>query len=274
MERRVRFRWTHDTGRLVAGWFRHLAAVLWKCRRVTYADPETDERAVRIGTACPDCVCEAVSVGRHGSPGRIRNHENLRSVLIAPGDLQNDQIAITLITHAERKGVSVLRGGASDDEFRRIIQSRIRDARRQRFHGIASVPCARIRTLVAENDGVQRRAGDRLYSVLDSDMPGLPNHADVFATVPRPHERNGPKAAWRTEREKLLNLFLEHFADPQTSVLESYDTSASTDCLLPFVKAKAEKLAKLEQRSLSSWLELVVEQAIETAEAAEKPKRR
>jgi hypothetical protein len=44
--------------------------------------------------------------------------------------------------------------------------------------------------------------------------------------------------------------------------------------LLPSLKAKAQKLAKLERRSLSSWLELVVERAIEAGEAAEKPKRR
>ena len=75
-----------------------------------YASPETEDRAVRKDTTCPNCICEGVSVGRHGSPGVVRHVETLYSVLIAPADLENDQIAVTMITHAEKKGMSVAKG--------------------------------------------------------------------------------------------------------------------------------------------------------------------
>jgi hypothetical protein len=136
-------------------------------------------------------------------------------VLIAPGDWQNDQIAITVITHAEKKGMSVLRGSASNEEFRRILQRRIRDANKQTFLGVATTSCARIRALAAKANSEQRLRGDRFYCVLDTDMEGLPNHADIFATVPHPHATHGHKTAWRREREKLLTLFLEDIADPK-----------------------------------------------------------
>jgi hypothetical protein len=45
--------------------------------------------------------------------------------------------------------------------------------------------------------------------------------------------------------------------------------------MAPSLKVRAEKLAKLDRRTLSAWLELAVEHAVEAAEAAvEKPKRR
>jgi len=42
----------------------------------------------------------------------------------------------------------------------------------------------------------------------------------------------------------------------------------------PSLKPRLEAAAERDRRSVSSWLELAVEQAIEAAEAAEKPKRR
>jgi hypothetical protein len=51
--------------------------------------------------------------------------------------------------------------------------------------------------------------------VLDTDMKGLPHHADVFATVPRPHESKNAKAAWRKERDKLMELMLADFSAPE-----------------------------------------------------------
>jgi hypothetical protein len=143
----------------------------------------------------------------------VRAAETLFSVLVAPVDLKNDQIAITVITHAERKGMSVLRQSATDNEFRKILATRIKDAAR-RFHGVVPVSCADIRGLAATENGDQRRRGDRFYCVIDTDMDGLPNHADIFATVPRPHETKDAKVAWRKEREKLLALMLRDFSSP------------------------------------------------------------
>ncbi len=150
-------------------------------------------------------------MGRYGTPGRVDPSEILYSVLIAPGDLKNDQIAITLITHAERKGMSVLREAASDEEFKSIVKARIKNPD-QSFHGVAHVRCGDVQSLRAKESDQQRSSGDRLYYVLDTDIDGLPNHADIFATVPRPHEKNSHKAAWRKDREKLLELMLKEFS--------------------------------------------------------------
>jgi hypothetical protein len=170
---------------------------------------------VRIGTQCPHCICEHFSVGRHGSPGKVQNSETLYSLLIAPGDLKNDQIAITVMTHAERKGMSVLRQKASDEEFRKIISDRIKDPSKQHFHGVVPVACSDVRKIRAEKDTEQRKSGDRLYYVLDTDMEGLPHHADIFATVPRAHPVMTAKAAWRSERGKFMELLLRDFSPAQ-----------------------------------------------------------
>jgi hypothetical protein len=110
--------------------------------------------------------------------------------------------------------MSVLRQNATNDEFKKILRTRIKDASKQYFHGVVPVSCGDIRALAATENGDQRRRGDRFYCVLDTDMDGLPHHADVFATVPRPHESKNAKAAWRMERARLLTLMMQDFSPP------------------------------------------------------------
>jgi hypothetical protein len=155
-----------------------------------------------------------ISVGRHGSPGRVRTSEALHSVLVGPADLSGDGIAITLITHAERKGMSVLRDAASDTEFETIISQRVKGDPKRWFHGVASLHAADVRSLSADADTELRSAGDRLYCVFDTDMAGLPHHADIIATMPRPHDKKKPKDAWRTERGRMLALMLNQISTP------------------------------------------------------------
>ncbi len=212
MERRNFLRWTIAARRFVPNWF---LALVFKthCVENTYVNPETDGKAVRIGEACPACVCEHVTVGRHGSPGKVHSSEVLHSVVIAPTDLDKDALAITMITHAEKKGMSVLRESASNEEFKATVTARIKKPG-QKYHGVATFSCAEVRRIVAEGNTDQRKRNDRLYCVLDTDMEGLPNHAEIFATVPRPFKQNTPKAAWRNERERLLILLIGGFSAP------------------------------------------------------------
>jgi hypothetical protein len=119
-------------------------------------------------------------------------------------------------SHVEKKGMSVLRENASNGEFEAIIRARIKDAAKQSLRAIATASCSRIRELVASQNSEKRRRSDRFYCVLDTDMAGLPNHADIFATVPRPHATLTDKTIWRRERAKLLGLFLEDVSDPRT----------------------------------------------------------
>jgi hypothetical protein len=187
---------------------------LYRCRGVIYRNPENDDRAERIGNACPCCACEMISVGRHGSPGRVRASEILHSILIGPADLSGDAIAITLVTHAERKGMSVLPGAASDAEFETIIERRVKGDPKRWFSGVASLHSADVRSLPADADTELRSVGDRLYCVFDSDMVGLPYHADIIATMPRRHHKKKPKDAWRAERGRISALMLNQLSTP------------------------------------------------------------
>jgi hypothetical protein len=155
-----------------------------------------------------------ISEGRHGSPGRVRASETIHSILIGPVDLEGDAIALHMITLAERKGMSVLRDAASNSEFKNIINQRMRGDPKRWFHGIASMPVARVRSLSADSDTTLRSAGDRFYCVFDTDMAGLPNHADILATMPRSHDTRNRKQAWRAERPLMLNLMRRQLSTP------------------------------------------------------------
>jgi hypothetical protein len=182
MERRDRLRWAYAAGGAIATWFRDIRLAR-RCPRVFLVNSDTGERASRLSEACPNCICERVTVGRHGSPSPVRSSEILHSVLIAPADLENDQIAITVITHAEKNGMSVLRDGASNEEFRQTINIRRQDNANRHFHGVASIRCAEVRALNLPpnaNDPLRR---ERLYCVFDTDLEGRPHHADIFATM-------------------------------------------------------------------------------------------
>lgn len=103
--------------------------------------------------------------------------------------------------------MSVLRGAASDDEFRYTLKQRIKKPG-QTFHGVASFGCVHVRRIVAENTTAFRKQGDRLFHVLDTDMENLPHHADIFATVPKTDK---PTNVWKSEREALLDLLVDGF---------------------------------------------------------------
>jgi hypothetical protein len=129
---------------------------------LAYDASEDDKRVKKLGKQCPDCICECVSVGRHGSPGRMKSAEQFHGVIIAPTDFNDeDALKITLISHAQQKGMSVLRGRASNDEFRKIVQQRIKKPN-QKFYGVASFSCADLRAIIAEDDSKHRSFGDRL----------------------------------------------------------------------------------------------------------------
>jgi hypothetical protein len=148
-----------------------------------------------------------MSVGKFGSPGKIQNDEFLHSVVVHPVDIgDNDALMITMITHAQKKGMSVLRDNASLQEFKKIIGARIPDQTKRSLYGVATFRCSDVRALRTVEPTEQRNLGDRLFSVLDADMDGLPHHGDIFVTLPIPHEVRRPKSAWAQEREELLNL--------------------------------------------------------------------
>jgi hypothetical protein len=154
-------------------------------------------------------MCEAVRVGQNGSPGPVSSTELLHSVLVAPGDYEKESITYTLISHTEKKGMSVMREGASNEEILSILNARI-SAPHRYLHGIASFACSNIRDIVAIEDDALRAVSERLFSVLDTDMPNLPHHADIFATVPSKGEPKFDRAEFKKVRQQMLTVMSQN----------------------------------------------------------------
>lgn len=132
-------------------------------------------------------------------------------MLLSPNDydLSKQAILTAAATHTDRKGLSVLREGAENAEFRSIAEKLLTGKDGYSLVGVAELFCASIRGLTSIQDGDRRLRADRHYIVVDTDLPNLPNHADVFNTFPRPNvEGKGPTntAVWRKERKGLLAL--------------------------------------------------------------------
>lgn len=146
-------------------------------------------------------------MGRYGSPGRVLDGEILESFLIYPADFEKDQICLSVLSHAEKKGMSVMGDRASDREIIKLLNLRLKKATHS-FHGVARFTCGSVRSLRADTSCDKRNVGDRFYTVLDADMDGLPNHAEVYVTNPKPPEKTN-KMRWRKERRELLKLMTD-----------------------------------------------------------------
>jgi hypothetical protein len=133
-------------------------------------------------------------VGRDGSPGRVEASEDLHSVILNIDEgMAGGALMYVFISPAQKKGMSVLRHEARDDEFRIIISERLQRPNRM-LKGFVTFSCAELRRL-KDNDGLL------LYYVTDTDLQGLPHHADVLATP-----LGGTPAQKRLQRSRLLDL--------------------------------------------------------------------
>jgi hypothetical protein len=129
--------------------------------------------------------------------------------------MEKAQLAFTFVTHAEIRGMSMLRERATNEEFERTIDLRLKNDPRRTVAGFATFECNELRQLVAMADGFGRKIGDRLYYVLDTDEPRLRHHVDVFATMPREEAGISPKTAWRRQRNALTELLRRSFVGPE-----------------------------------------------------------
>lgn len=210
MEQPVFYRWSRAACRAARNWYHDLTDKTG-CRAVAYKNPETNDRAERIDSQCQNQRCELISLGRHGTPGEVQSVEKLYRVLLSPTDydLSTQAILTSAATHTEGKGLSILRESAENAEFRMTAEELLAGNQGKSLIGIAELLCLDIRGLQNDADADRRLTGDRHYIVVDTDMPGLPNHADVFNTFPRPKltdQSPSNKTIWRKERKKLLGL--------------------------------------------------------------------
>lgn len=109
------------------------------------------------------------------------------------------------MSHVHKKGLSLLRQGASAEEFSETI--RLRQKGKHKLKAIATVKASDVRSIVADQDTEQRRKGERLFYILDTDLDGRPHHCDVIATLPAITDKLTHAAAWRLERKRLSALF-------------------------------------------------------------------
>jgi len=150
-------------------------------------------------------------MGRHGTPGPVRGDEKLYRILVAPHqvNLSTEAILISAISHTEAMGMSVLRHSASATEFSQIARGLLEGDPKRSIFGVAEIDCNMIRDLKNKTNEPRRQKGDRHFIVLDTDLPELPNHVDVFNTFPRQQiDPKDPtnKAIWRKERARLFDL--------------------------------------------------------------------
>jgi hypothetical protein len=150
-------------------------------------------------------------MGRYGTPGQVKPPEKLYRILIAPHqvDMSKEAILLTAVSHTEVMGMSVLRDNASREEFHKISQELLADDPKRSIFGVAELTCGDIRDLKNSLGSPRRQKDDRHFIVLDTDLPNLPHHADVFSTFPRVSvDTKAPtnKAIWRKERAKLFEM--------------------------------------------------------------------
>lgn len=161
-----------------------------------------ENRAEYIGAQCPNCICERHLLGRHGSPSKVEDFETLHSVVLNIDEaMSSGALMYQFISQSQKKGMSVLRESASDDEFRTIIRQRLSKPDRM-LRGFVTFKCSEVRQLRADESANGFNKGDRLYYVLDTDLKGLPHHADVFATV----SPSTTPAMRRQQRGRMMQL--------------------------------------------------------------------
>ena len=130
--------------------------------------------------------------------------ENLHSVVLnIDVEMTGEALMYTFISQSQRKGMSVLREAANDDEFRTIINQRLNNPKRL-LKGFVTFSCGDVRCLQAAETAHDFNKGDRLYYVVDTDMEGVPHHADIFATVSATGTTN--KAMRRQQRNRMMEL--------------------------------------------------------------------
>lgn len=147
-----------------------------ECRAAAWgSEPKFIVKNVNKASGGVPCGCEVHRLSEH-SPGLVRDEELLNLLVTYPQHILPDgHVHPALLVSVDVNGQSVLRGDASDDEFK-ITLKMLRDGARRKnggelyLHGVFSFNASVIRYV----------AGDRLVCVLDTAMQDRPHHADIM----------------------------------------------------------------------------------------------
>jgi hypothetical protein len=166
-------------------------------------------RVQRLDFSCPNCACEHGAVGTLAGATAVNDSETLYCVVVTPPDeMDGPQLAFTMLTHAERSGLSVLRENASNEEFVRVAQLRLKgssNSEARSVWGVAEIKCSAVRALKA-GDCLGRVDNDRLFCVYDTDDESQ-FHAEIYQTSPRGLSKSKTEAVRKRDRQKLLSIY-------------------------------------------------------------------
>ncbi|WP_146073990.1 hypothetical protein [Methylobacterium sp. 190mf] len=161
------------------------------CRRAFASDADTRVAEVNSAAGTPG-GCELFRASLL-SPGRVSDEENLHYLVTEPQDQAFDprsgKLLPGVLSQIDKKGISVLRQRASDDEFEitfSILKRNSLAKGKERFwHSVATAPAGQIR----------KKDGQPIAAVYDTSVKKRRNHADIMGIASdRLHKERRKKA--------------------------------------------------------------------------------
>lgn len=170
---------------------------------------EDKKQAVRVDEVAPNCACETFSVGS-GSPGPIRDDEDLFRLIVSPGDIDENtgELMLGMLSDASKDGLSIFRGCATNDEIYALVSERLTrkiDKPNRKIVAIARIKVESVRNLKKENFG-------RVFCVYDETVPRrregqtpVPTHGTILQRLPQNKIENR-NAIIKQDQLNLLKL--------------------------------------------------------------------
>lgn len=166
----------------------------WIHRRTSPID--FPDRVAAINDCAPNCACERYKMSRH-SPGTVRDEELVERFVFSPMHVnkKTGKPMPNLFSHAEKKGCSIQRARASNDEIQNFATGFLENPKHA-WLGVVSARCGEVRTMRLDGHV------DQIACIYDTAEETNPSHAEICWT------RGAVDAGDANElRKKLMDLF-------------------------------------------------------------------
>lgn len=130
------------------------------------------DRVGAINSCAPMCACEKVKASPH-SCGPVTDDEIITRFIFSPMHFRNGKVLPSLFSHAEKKGCSIQRELAQNEEISAFVGDFLRTVNHSEWLGVVSAPAGDIRRMRV--DGVVGRA----ICVYDTAEPHNPAHGEM-----------------------------------------------------------------------------------------------
>lgn len=178
------------------------------CRAALAAN---DDVVGSINAVSDDCGCEAHSMSDL-SPGIVTDDEFLHFFVRDPDGLtDNNFLSPVFVQPLFKNGLSVLRHGAEDSEFRQTITELKANwvPKNKKVHGMLTFQVEAIRT----------KDGARLCCVYDTALVGKPHHADLMSPTLNPSE----EVPLRKLKERIVKAVIDRIGNDFTAAVDIRD---------------------------------------------------